>query len=133
MKKVKILVVEDEGIVALDLQIRLKRLGYAVPATTDSGQSAIEKVAETCPDLVLMDIRLKGEMDGFAAAHEIQTRFDIPVVYLTALVDRDTVQQAETTRPYGYILKPFEDEELQTTIETALNQHQVKRSSKSGK
>jgi CheY-like chemotaxis protein len=120
MVKIKILIVEDESIVALDLKNRLIRLGYFVSGIAVSGEAAIQKAAETCPDLVLMDIRLKGDMDGIEAAKEIQARFGIPIIYLTALVDDDTMQRVDATASDGYILKPFEQSELRATVETAL-------------
>jgi CheY-like chemotaxis protein len=121
----KILIVEDEGIVAMDIQHNLKKLGYAVPAIAASGESAIEKAVEIRPDLVLMDIVLKGQMDGIEAAEEICARFDVPVVFLTAQAEEKTLQRIRVTRHFGYILKPFADRELQHTIETALYRHQV--------
>ena len=123
MVHAKILIVEDEGIVALDLANRLRRMGYSVLATVASGELAIEKATEVCPDLVLMDIRLRGNMDGIESAEAIRTRFDIPVVYLTTLADDDTMRRAEMTHPAGYITKPFEDEELRVTIDAALGWH----------
>jgi len=120
---VKILIVEDESIVALDLENRLKSLGYSVAAVVASGEEALQKATETLPDLVLMDIRLKGHMDGIEAAQEIRARFDVPVVYFTALTDDDTLHQARITEPLGYILKPFEEKELRKTIEMALHKH----------
>jgi PAS domain S-box-containing protein len=125
MANANILVVEDEGIVAMDIQNRLKNLGYDIPAIVFSGKEAIKKAEETRPDLVLMDIRLKGDVDGIEAAEQIRARFDIPVVYLTALTDEDTLQRAKVTEPYGYIMKPFEERELHSTIETALYKHEM--------
>ncbi len=120
-----ILVVEDEIIIARDIQDTLKSLGYAVPAITSSGKEALEKAAEMYPDLVLMDIRLKGDMDGVEAAQQIRARFDIPVVYLTAYADDETLQRAKITEPFGYVLKPFEVRELRSTIEMALYKHEM--------
>ena len=116
MTNAQILVVEDEGIIAKDIQNILKSMGYAVPAIASSGEGAIKKAAETFPDLVLMDIVLGGHMDGVEAAEQIRDRFDIPVVYLTAYADNKTLQRAKITEPYGYILKPFSERELHTTI-----------------
>ena len=121
-KQSKILIVEDEGIVALDLESRLRGMGYLVVGVTDSGEEAIQKAIETCPDLVLMDIRLKGDMDGIEAAGVIRARLDIPVIYLTALVDEDTMRRANVTQPYASIAKPFKEDELRTAIEAALGQ-----------
>jgi len=123
--KVRILVVEDEGIVAKDIQNTLKGLGYGVSARASSGEEAIDKAADTQPDLILMDIVLKGGMDGVEAAEQIRTRFDIPVVYLTAYSDEETLQRAKITEPYGYVLKPFSERELQSNIEMALHKHRM--------
>ena len=125
MGPTKILVVEDEGIVAADIENSLLDLGYAVSAITNSGERAIEKARELLPDLVLMDIMLMGKLDGIDAGEHIRTHFDIPVVYLTAYSDRVTLQRAKLTEPFGYILKPFEARELAPTIEIALYRHQL--------
>ena len=127
MANIRILVVEDEVIIAKDIQNMLKKLGYAVSALAPSGVEAIKNVAETRPDLVLMDIVLEGDMDGVAAAEHIRNHFDIPVVYLTAYSDDTTLQRAKITEPYGYILKPFQERELYTTIEMALYKHKMER------
>jgi len=121
------LVVEDEIIVAMEIQDRLENLGYDVSAVVSTGKEAIQKAEETRPDLVLMDIMLKGDMDGIKAAEQIRARFDIPLVYLTAYSDNDTLQRAKVTEPFGYILKPFEERELHTTIEMALYRHKMER------
>ena len=122
--KANILIVEDESIVAQDLQFILEDLGYGVPAIANSGKSALEKVVEYQPDLILMDIRIIGEMDGINTAKIILQRFDIPVVYLTAHADEETLSRAKVTAPYGYIIKPFEECDLHTTIEIALYKYQ---------
>ena len=127
MSNSRILVVEDEGIIAKDIQSTLNRSGYSVIAIASSGEEAIKKAMETHPDLVLMDIVLQGDMDGVAAAEKIRDRFDIPVVYLTAYSDDTTLQRAKITEPYGYILKPFQERELYTTIEMALYKHKIER------
>ncbi len=127
MVKARILVVEDESIVALDIQSRLKNLGYTVSAIASSGEEAIHKVAETQPDLVLMDIKLKGQMDGVKTAEQIRARFDVPVVYLTAYADEATLQRVKVTEPFGYLLKPFEERELTATIEITLYRHKMER------
>jgi PAS domain S-box len=123
----KILIVEDEGLVAKNIQSRLKRLGYAIVALASSGEEAIRKAEETHPDLVLMDIILEGDMDGVEAAKQIYSRFNIPVVYLTAYADDDTLRRAKITQPFGYILKPFEAKELHSVIEIALHKHKTVR------
>lgn len=118
-----ILVVEDESIVAKDIQVCLKRLGYDVVGVVSSGEDAVEKAREFDPDLVMMDIMLKGEMSGIDAANEIRRRKDIPVIFLTAYTDRDTVDKAKESEPYGYIIKPFKEIDIQTAIEIALYKH----------
>ena len=125
MKKKQILIVEDERIVADDIKMSLQRLGYDVSGMTFSGEGAVKKAEETHPDLVLMDIVLEGEMDGVEAASAIRSRFDIPVVYLTAYSDKKTLERAKVTEPFGYILKPFKDKDLYTTIEMALYKHKM--------
>ncbi len=115
-----IMVVEDEVIIGMDIRRTLKNLGYIVPAVIASGEKAIEKVAEIQPNLILMDIMLKGAIDGIETAKQIRTQFNLPVVYLTAHTDTKTLQRAKETRPFGYIVKPFEEKELQTTVEMAI-------------
>lgn len=121
----RIFVVEDESIVALNLQNRLKNLGYDIAGTASSGEEAVIKCEESRPDLVLMDIMLRGEMDGIAAAEQIRSKLRIPVVYLTAYADNVTLDRARITEPFGYILKPFEIKEIRTTVEIALYKHQM--------
>lgn len=118
-----ILVVEDEGIVAKDLQNRLRALGYFVLSVAVSGEEAIGKTEKLHPDLVLMDIKLKGKIDGIEAAKQIRVQFNIPVIYVTAYADEETLKRAKGTGVYGYILKPFEDRELRANIEAALFKH----------
>jgi PAS domain S-box-containing protein/putative nucleotidyltransferase with HDIG domain len=125
MKKTKILVVEDESIVARDIRNMLVGLGYEVTAVVPGAKAAVQKAQETEPDIVLMDVMLQGEMNGVEAAEKIYTSFSIPVVYLTAYADSSTVQQAKKTEPFGYIIKPFEERELQTTIEIALYKYKM--------
>jgi PAS domain S-box-containing protein len=127
MEEIRVLVVEDEGIVAKDIQNTLRRLGYSVPAMAASAEAAIEKATEIRPDLVLMDIRLRGEMDGVTAAGTIRAHLDVPVVFLTAHADARTFKRALATEPFGYILKPFEERELVTNIEMALYKHRMER------
>lgn len=122
-----ILVVEDEGIVAKDLQKRLLKLSYHVPAIASSGEEAIQIAEKINPDLILMDIRLKGNIDGIEAAKEIQNHLDIPIIYLTAYADDNTLERARLTEPFGYVLKPFKEKELHTTIEIALSKHRKER------
>ena len=122
-----ILIVEDETIIALDIRITLESLGYTVPAIAVSGLEAIEKAVEFRPDLVLMDIHLRGAMDGIEAIEQIRGRVDVPVIYLTAYADAATVERARKTEPYGYLLKPFEQRELHIVIEMALYRHEMQR------
>ncbi len=116
----RILLVEDEAVVALDIRNRLKSLGYDVIGIVSSGEEAVKVVDALRPDLILMDIMLDGEMDGIEAAGAIKERHNIAVIYLTAYADAQTLQRAKITEPFGYIIKPFEDRELGTTIEMAL-------------
>lgn len=115
-----ILIVEDERIVARDIEKRLKKLGYRVIASVASGEEALVQTALTLPDLILMDIQLRGELDGIQAAEQIHTDFDIPVVFLTAYADEETLQRAKVTEPFGYIVKPFDERDLHAAIEVAL-------------
>ncbi len=125
MNHLKILVVEDEVIVAQDIAGRLKKLGYAVTATVSSGEEAIQKAIENPPDLVLMDIVLKGDMDGITAAEKIRTNRNVPTVFLTAYADDQTLQRAKLTDPFGYIIKPFQQNDLRVAIEIALHRHEI--------
>ncbi|HEY1189384.1 MAG TPA: response regulator, partial [Gemmata sp.] len=127
MPPVSVLVVEDERIIALGIQKRLTSMGYAVPGLAASGAEAVQKAQALRPDLVLMDIRLEGDMDGIEAAARIRGRFDLPVVYLTANSDPDTLRRAKVTEPFGYVLKPYEDRDLQTALEMALYKHKMER------
>ncbi|MBT3368086.1 MAG: response regulator, partial [Nitrospina sp.] len=120
MSKPRILVVEDDGVVARDIQNSLKNMGFEVCAIVPSGQKALQKAREDSPDLVLMDIKLKGDMNGTEAAGQIRAQFDIPVVYLTAYADEDILDRAKITEPFGYIVKPFEDRELNAVVKMAL-------------
>ncbi|MHC4464213.1 MAG: response regulator, partial [Planctomycetota bacterium] len=123
----KILIVEDEGVVALDIEARLKRLGYNAVDTACFGDEVIEKAGQLAPDLVLMDIKLRGDMDGTEAARQIRDRFNIPVVYLTAYSDETTLKSAKAGEPYGYIVKPFGSRELRATVEMALYRHKTEK------
>jgi PAS domain S-box-containing protein len=125
MANAQILVVEDESTIAITIQDTLKIFGYAVPAIVCSGEEGIQKVAELQPDLVLMDIRIEGSMDGVEAAEKIRSNFNIPVVYLTAYIDDSTVQRAMITAPFGFVLKPFKPRELHIAIELALYKHKM--------
>ena len=124
---VEILIAEDEGIIARDLENRLRRQGYGVCAVVASGEDAIRKAGTGRPGLVLMDIVLCGDIDGIDAADEIRRSYDIPVIYLTAYADDRIVERAKRTEPYGYIIKPFEDRELRSAIEMALYKHTMEK------
>ncbi|MEW6469238.1 MAG: response regulator [Bacteroidota bacterium] len=121
--KTNILITEDESIVAKDIQHSLKKLGYNVIGICSTGEDAIATVEEKRPDLILMDIMLKGEMSGIDAADQIRARFNIPVIFLTAYADESTLSKAKVTEPYGYIIKPFKEIDLHTSIEMALYKH----------
>lgn len=130
MKEIKIIIVEDESIVALDIQQRLEGMGYSVIATAATGEQAIEQCEVSPPDLVLMDIRLNGEIDGIEAAGLIRSHSDIPVIYLTAYADDETLQRAKISEPFGYLIKPIEDKELKTAIEISLQRHRFEQALK---
>ena len=123
--RVRILVVEDELIIAKGIERRLKALGYSVTDTVASGEEAVTSALDTLPDLVLMDICLQGKMDGVTAAERIRSTADIPVVYLTAYADPDSLNRAKVTEPFGYIIKPFQDFTLKSSIEMALYKHRM--------
>ena len=127
MDQVRILVVEDEVIVARTIASQLNQLGYIVTGTASSGKVAIAKASETKPELVLMDIILKGEMDGITTAAYIREQLDIPVIFLTAYGDENTLQRAKITQPFGYVVKPFTSQDLRIAIEIGLLKHQLER------
>ncbi len=126
----KILVVEDESVVAWHVQEALQKLGHEVIKIVTTGREAIQIAAQARPHLVLMDIRLQGDIDGVAAAKTIYFQLDVPVVYLTAHADEQTLQRATETSPFGYLVKPFQEAELQATIKIALQRHQLERALK---
>ena len=119
MSKIRILVAEDEKLVAKDIDNMLQGLGYEVLGVVARGEDAVARAGQAKPDLILMDIVLKGEVDGIQAAEKIWEAWYIPVIYLTAYADDRTLERAKLTGPFGYILKPFDERELQTTIEMA--------------
>jgi two-component system cell cycle sensor histidine kinase/response regulator CckA len=121
-----VFIVEDEAVVAMDLESRLRKLGYEFSGCAASGEEAIRRIEESQPDVVLMDIRLEGELDGIEVAAAIR-RLDIPVVFVTAFSDEGTLQRARMTQPYGYVLKPFEERELRISIEIAAYRHAVEK------
>ncbi|HEY9703056.1 MAG TPA: ATP-binding protein [Allocoleopsis sp.] len=121
----KILIVEDEQIIAEDIADSLRCLGYDVVGMAATAKNALIKARETKPDLVLMDIMLKGQMDGINAAAQMREDLDIPVVYLTAYADDQTLEKATLTEPFGYLIKPFSDQDLRSTIEIALKRYHI--------
>lgn len=123
----RILVVEDESIVAFDIQKTLIEMGHDVPLTVVTGNDCIESASKVCPDLVLMDIRIKGDLDGVSTASILRDRFDVPIVYLTAHADDETISRAKITAPFGYLLKPFKSAELKSVVEIALSKHDMER------
>ncbi|MBF0487413.1 MAG: diguanylate cyclase [Nitrospirae bacterium] len=125
MDTTRIMIVEDEGISSAYIQGTLEQLGYVVSSAVSSSEEAIEKAAKDNPDLVLMDIHIKGAMDGIDTANEIQTRFNIPIVYLTAHSDETTLERAKITEPLGYVVKPFDSRDLKSSIEIALYKHKM--------
>ena len=127
MNKAHLLVVEDEHIVALDIQDRLIDLGYTVVGLAPTGATAIKKALDLRPDLILMDIKLKGDMDGITASGIIRESLDVPIIYLTAFADETTLERAKRVGPFGYLLKPFEERELHTAIEMALYKHKMEQ------
>lgn len=116
----KILVVEDDTIIALTIESRLRQFGYEVVGRASTGEDALKKVKEFQPDLVLMDIHIKGPMDGIQTAERVYGFYNIPVVYLTAYSDENTLERAQKTSPFGYIVKPFNDDTLRSTIKMAI-------------
>ncbi len=127
MDCISVLIVEDEGIVATDIQERLSAMGYQSSGWADNAVRAIDMTEAQHPDIVLMDIRLPGPRDGISAAEEIRRRFQVPVVFLTAYSEEATLERAKQAQPFGYILKPFNDRELKSTIEIALYKHRTER------
>lgn len=117
MKVVKIFIVEDEMIIAADLSLELEKLGYEVSGISPRGEDALKSIEATPPDIVLMDIALKGQMNGIDAAHQVRERFHIPVVFLTANADDQTFQLAKGARPYAFLSKPFQVADLKRTLE----------------
>ena len=117
------MLVEDNKIISMELKQRLEHLGYEVFEVVSSGEEAISKVTELSPDLILMDIKLKGKMDGIEAAGKIDSMYHIPIVYVTAYEDEETVSRARFTHPKGYLVKPLEEESLHSVIEASLHKN----------
>lgn len=122
-EKAKILIVEDERIVAADLKATLEKKGYDVPDIISRGEDVFQAAQTHNPDLLLMDIKLEGEMDGIQAVREIKDNLNIPIIYLSALRDDSTRQRAQKTNPFGFLYKPIQDNELLAAVETALREH----------
>lgn len=128
--KPRVLIIEDETLICEELRERLTRLGFVVIDTVDSAEEGIPIAVRERPDLILMDIRLQGEKDGVEAVQEIRQAMDVPIVYLTAHSDPLTVARANRTEHDGFILKPFQKSELQSTIEVALLRHAIRSEQK---
>lgn len=120
MNKSKIMIVEDEAIICQEMEYNLENMGYDVVATADNGEAAIELAEKHKPDIILMDIRIKGDMDGIEAAEIIRSRFEIPIVFMTAYLGHERIERAKITMPFGYLLKPIQERDLKVTIEMAL-------------
>jgi CheY-like chemotaxis protein len=128
--KAKILVVEDEAIIAIQIKKNLENMGYDVTNTASSGKEAIEKAGMDIPDLALLDIVLKGDMDGIETATELISRYNLPIIYLTAYSDKRILERAMVTEPYGYLVKPFNETELKANVEMALYKHKAEQERK---
>lgn len=127
MKKTRIMIAEDEGLIAQRIKISLERMGCEVVAAASRGEEAMEKAVDLKPDLIMMDIMIKGEMDGIETAIQIREKYDIPVIYLTAYGDNKTLERAKASKPVGYILKPINDLQMQAAIEIGLHIHQTEQ------
>src|SRR3954454_10396589 len=127
MASARILIVEDDRVVARDIAQQMVRAGHTMVGTTTRGEEALALAARAQPDLVLMDVRLEGELDGIDTARLLRERLDLAVVFLTAYADEDTVRRATTAEPFGYVLKPFDETQLRTVVEMALYKHGAER------
>ena len=128
-----ILIVEDDGVIAVRMQEMLNKTGYIVSTPIASGEEALKQIAKKCPDLILMDIELAGEIDGIETTRLIHEQFDIPVIYLSAYVDDQRRKRAMETDPYGFVVKPFMDRELIAVIDLTLHRHALDRKFKGKK
>ena len=126
-----ILIVEDERIIARDVETALEDLGYEIVGVASSGAEALAALGSKVADIVLMDIKIRGDMDGIQTAEQIKTRFRLPIIYLTAHTDRSTLERARASQPFGYIVKPFKIGDMKIAIEAALRQHTSPRKIKS--
>jgi two-component system, cell cycle sensor histidine kinase and response regulator CckA len=120
MTSARVMIVEDDRVVARDIRTQVSRMGHSVVGVTGSGEEAVTLAAAHLPDLVLMDIRLEGEMDGIEAAQQIRSKNRIPVVFLTAFGNEAVMRRASFTEPFGYLLKPYEDQQMRVVIQMAL-------------
>ena len=127
-RSIRVVVVEDEALIAEELRVRLTRLGMTVVATADTAAQACLAAVECTPDVILMDVRLKDGDDGIEAARRIRERVDVPIIYVTAHSDRSTLDRAKPTLPYGFVLKPFHEADLRVAIEMAVDRHARERS-----
>ena len=125
MSNARILIVEDEGIIAADIEDRLRRLGYKIIGWASTGPEALNYTVTSKPDLILMDIMLKDSVDGIETAGQIRQKFDIPIIYLTAYADEAILDRAKITEPFAYLLKPFSERELRANIEMTLYKHKM--------
>jgi signal transduction histidine kinase len=133
MNNLNILIVEDERIVAEDIKQNLEKLGYRVPAIVSTAKLTFEALKTKDIQLILMDVRLSKKSDGITLAKKINTRYDVPIIYLTAYADKKTLDRAKKTTPYGYILKPFQSQELRSVIETSLYKYQIEKELKASR
>ncbi len=127
MSKTRILIVEDESIIALDLKTRLERMGYVVTAIASKGEDAFSIASEDKPDIVLMDIKLAGKIDGIQTADRMREFFSLPIIYLSAFSDDATLERAKISQPFGYIVKPVTDQDLRSSIEISLHNHKMQQ------
>ena len=130
MSKARIMIVEDEWTVAEEIKMVLESFEYTVTSMSSSGEEAIQNAEKDKPDLVLMDIVLEGKMDGIEAANEIRSRFNTPIIFLTAYTDEKILERASITEPFGYIVKPFVNEDLKISIEIALYKYRIEKERK---
>ena len=127
MANINVFIVEDESVIALDIQMCLEKKGYNVLGIASNSVDALKKIEETDPDIILMDIMIKGDVDGIETAKKVLELKQIPIVFLTAYADQKTIERAKDANPYGYILKPFKEIDLHTTIEIALSKFKKDR------
>lgn len=130
MAKARILIVEDEGVIAADIEDRLTRLGYQVDGWASTGEEAIKNIDAQVPDLILMDIMLRGNIDGITVAEHVRHHHQIPVIFLTAYSDETMIERAKVAEPFAFLLKPFNERELRTNIEMTLYKHRMEQERK---